>query len=47
MAVIHLIRSTGPRGGLARLLLLAISLTGLAGAIDLYDPVTWITGVSR
>ncbi|MFD5041979.1 hypothetical protein ACFWNI_33555 [Streptomyces sp. NPDC058377] len=45
LAVIHLIRSTGPRGGLARLLLLAISLTGLAGAIDLYDPVTWITGV--
>ncbi|MFW3459682.1 hypothetical protein ACN24K_01645 [Streptomyces microflavus] len=32
-------------GTLRRLLLLAISLTGLMGAIDLYDPVTWITGV--
>lgn len=34
------------RGGtLPRLLLLAISLVGLTGAIHLYDPVTWITGV--
>lgn len=34
------------RGGtLPRLLLLAISLVGVTGAIHLYDPVTWITGV--
>ncbi|MYR93082.1 MULTISPECIES: hypothetical protein [unclassified Streptomyces] len=32
-------------GTVRRLLLLAISLTGLMGAIHLYDPVTWITGV--
>ncbi|MFJ6319688.1 hypothetical protein ACIQJW_26760 [Streptomyces californicus] len=32
-------------GTLRRLLLLAISLVGLAGAIDLYDPITWLTGV--
>lgn len=32
-------------GTLPRLLLLAISLVGLTGAIHLYDPVTWITGV--
>ncbi|MCI4045114.1 hypothetical protein [Streptomyces sp. TRM75563] len=32
-------------GTLRRLLLLAISLVGLMGAINLYDPVTWITGV--
>lgn len=42
IAVIRIVRSGGTLG---RLLLLAISLVGLAGAIDLYDPVTWITGV--
>lgn len=34
------------RGGtLPRLLLLAIALVGVTGAIHAYDPVTWITGV--
>ncbi|MFJ8883627.1 hypothetical protein ACIRJR_09455 [Streptomyces sp. NPDC102402] len=42
---IAVIRITTDGGTLKRLLLLAISLVGLAGAIDLYDPVTWITGV--
>lgn len=42
---IAVMRITRSGGTLKRLLLLAISLTGLAGAIDLYDPVTWITGV--
>ncbi|WP_420169023.1 hypothetical protein [Streptomyces violaceoruber] len=42
IAVIRIVRGGGT---LRRLLLLAISLVGLAGAIDLYDPVTWITGV--
>lgn len=45
IAVIRITRSSSTRGGLGRLLLLAISLVGVAGAIDLYDPVTWITGV--
>ena len=45
IAVIRIIRSTSRRGGLGRLLLLAVSIVGVAGAIDLYDPVTWITGV--
>ncbi|MEV6081785.1 hypothetical protein AB0L80_42970 [Streptomyces sp. NPDC052069] len=45
IAVIRITRSSSTRGGLGRLLLLAISIVGLAGAIDLYDPVTWITGV--
>ncbi|MFD3749730.1 hypothetical protein ACFWVT_05595 [Streptomyces cyaneofuscatus] len=42
IAVMRIVRGGGT---LRRLLLLAISLTGLMGAIDLYDPVTWITGV--
>ncbi|MEU5716578.1 hypothetical protein AB0G71_12435 [Streptomyces sp. NPDC020403] len=42
---IAVIRITRGGGTLRRLLLLAVSLVGLAGAIDLYDPVTWITGV--
>lgn len=42
VAVLRIVQDGGTLG---RLLLLAISLTGLAGAIDLYDPVTWITGV--
>ncbi|RLV66336.1 hypothetical protein STAN_1857 [Streptomyces sp. CBMAI 2042] len=42
---IAVIRIVTGGGTLRRLLLLAISLTGLMGAIDLYDPVTWITGV--
>ncbi|MFF5773864.1 hypothetical protein ACFY8V_32795 [Streptomyces californicus] len=42
IAVMRIVRGGGT---LRRLLLLAISLVGLAGAIDLYDPVTWITGV--
>ncbi|MGW9249734.1 hypothetical protein [Streptomyces badius] len=42
IAIIRIVQSGGT---LRRLLLLAISLTGLAGAIHLYDPVTWITGV--
>ncbi|TXS36942.1 hypothetical protein EAO72_26520 [Streptomyces sp. or43] len=32
-------------GTLPRLLLLAIALVGVTGAMHLYDPVTWITGV--
>ncbi|MEV6081771.1 hypothetical protein AB0L80_42895 [Streptomyces sp. NPDC052069] len=42
---IAVIRITTGGGTLRRLLLLAISLVGFTGAIDLYDPVTWITGV--
>ncbi|MGW6652463.1 hypothetical protein AMK23_26220 [Streptomyces sp. CB02130] len=42
IAVMRIVRSGGT---LRRLLLLAVSLVGLAGAINLYDPVTWITGV--
>lgn len=42
IAVIRIVQGGGTLG---RLLLLAISLVGLMGAIDLYDPVTWITGV--
>ncbi|MEV6074939.1 hypothetical protein AB0L80_07510 [Streptomyces sp. NPDC052069] len=42
IAVIRIIQGGGTLG---RLLLLAISLVGLMGAIDLYDPVTWLTGV--
>ncbi|MEU3976872.1 hypothetical protein [Streptomyces bacillaris] len=42
IAVMRIVRAGGT---LRRLLLLAISLTGLMGAIHLYDPVTWITGV--
>ncbi|MFB7399762.1 hypothetical protein ACFCZR_06280 [Streptomyces rubiginosohelvolus] len=42
IAVIRIVQGGGT---LRRLLLLAVSLVGLAGAIDLYDPVTWITGV--
>ncbi|PJN31321.1 hypothetical protein CG717_16275 [Streptomyces sp. CB02613] len=42
IAVMRIVRGGGT---LRRLLLLAISLTGLMGAIHLYDPVTWITGV--
>ncbi|MDV9194331.1 hypothetical protein [Streptomyces sp. Wh19] len=42
IAVIRIVRGGGT---LPRLLLLAISFTGLAGAIHIYDPVTWITGV--
>jgi hypothetical protein len=45
--VIAVMRITHSGGTLRRLLLLAVSLVGLTGAIDLYDPVTWITGVSR
>ncbi|MBD2831653.1 hypothetical protein ID871_09215 [Streptomyces pratensis] len=44
---IAVMRITRSGGTLRRLLLLAVSLVGLTGAIDLYDPVTWITGVSR
>ncbi|WP_211285473.1 hypothetical protein [Streptomyces anulatus] len=44
IAVIRIIQSGGTLG---RLLLLAISLVGLMGAIDLYDPITWLTGVTR
>ncbi|WP_326768648.1 hypothetical protein OG978_32660 [Streptomyces sp. NBC_01591] len=32
-------------GTIRRLLVLAVSVVGMAGAIHLYDPVTWITGV--
>ncbi|MFE6021632.1 hypothetical protein ACFQ6O_34530 [Streptomyces sp. NPDC056441] len=32
-------------GTIRRLFVLAVSVVGLAGAIHLYDPVTWITGV--
>ncbi|MGW0550543.1 hypothetical protein [Streptomyces altiplanensis] len=42
---VAVLRITRGGGTLRRLLLLAISLVGVAGAIDLYDPVTWITGV--
>lgn len=42
---IAVIRITRGGGTLLRLLLLAVSLIGLTGAISLYDPVTWITGV--
>lgn len=42
---IAVMRITRSGGTLRRLLLLAISIVGLAGAIDLYDPITWITGV--
>ncbi|MEU0157949.1 hypothetical protein ABZ154_03650 [Streptomyces sp. NPDC006261] len=42
---IALMRIVRGGGTLRRLLLLAVSLVGLMGAIDLYDPVTWITGV--
>ncbi|WP_406420883.1 hypothetical protein [Streptomyces sp. NBC_00842] len=42
---IAVIRITRSGGTLPRLLLLAVSLVGLTGAIHLYDPVTWITGV--
>jgi hypothetical protein len=42
---IAIMRITASGGTLRRLLLLAVSIVGLAGAIDLYDPVTWITGV--
>lgn len=44
---IAVIRITTSGGTLKRLLLLTVSLVGLTGAIDLYDPVTWITGVTR
>ncbi|GAA2985178.1 hypothetical protein [Streptomyces fulvorobeus] len=45
---IAVIRITTGGGTLRRLLLLAVSLVGfVGGAIDLYDPVTWITGVTR
>ncbi|MEU0133382.1 hypothetical protein ABZ172_04975 [Streptomyces sp. NPDC006296] len=44
---IAVIRITTGGGTVLRLLLLAVSIVGLAGAIDLYDPVTWITGVTR
>ncbi|WP_228181328.1 hypothetical protein [Streptomyces anulatus] len=42
IAVMRIVRGGG---NLRRLLLLAVSLVGLMGAINLYDPVTWITGV--
>ncbi|MEU3700974.1 hypothetical protein AB0E82_01975 [Streptomyces anulatus] len=42
IAVMRIVRGGGT---LRRLLLLAVSLVGLMGAIDLYDPITWITGV--
>ncbi|MFE7754304.1 hypothetical protein [Streptomyces sp. NPDC057429] len=42
---IAVIRITRSGGTLLRLLLLAVSLIGLTGAISLYDPITWITGV--
>ncbi|MEU8704187.1 hypothetical protein [Streptomyces sp. NPDC048565] len=42
---IAVIRITTGGGTLRRLLLLAVSLVGLTGAIALYDPITWITGV--
>ncbi|MEU0627720.1 hypothetical protein [Streptomyces sp. NPDC005989] len=32
-------------GTIRRLAIFAVSVVGLAGAIHLYDPVTWITGV--
>ncbi|MFD7066089.1 hypothetical protein ACFV97_02510 [Streptomyces sp. NPDC059913] len=32
-------------GTIRRLVALAVALVGLTGAIHLYDPVTWITGV--
>ncbi|MFJ1698171.1 hypothetical protein ACIOHC_24150 [Streptomyces sp. NPDC088252] len=34
-------------GTIRRLLVLAVSVVGLTGAIHLYDPITWITGVTR
>ncbi|ROQ69192.1 hypothetical protein EDD93_3689 [Streptomyces sp. 840.1] len=43
--VIALIRLVHSGGTLPRLLLLTVALVGLTGAIHLYDPVTWITGV--
>lgn len=42
VAVIRIVRGGGT---LPRLLLLAISVVGVTGAIHLYDPITWITGV--
>ncbi|WP_057666158.1 hypothetical protein [Streptomyces anulatus] len=42
IAVMRIVRGGGT---LRRLLLLAIGLVGLMGAIDLYDPITWLTGV--
>ncbi|MFD6421569.1 hypothetical protein [Streptomyces sp. NPDC060198] len=42
---IAVVRVTTGGGTVLRLLLLAVSIVGLAGAINLYDPVTWITGV--
>lgn len=42
---IAIVRITTYGGTLRRLLLLAVSIVGLAGAVHLYDPVTWITGV--
>ncbi|WEH40777.1 hypothetical protein [Streptomyces sp. AM 2-1-1] len=42
---VAVIRITTGGGTLRRLLLLAVSLVGLTGAIHLYDPITWITGV--
>jgi hypothetical protein len=32
-------------GTIRRLTIFAVSVVGLAGAIHLYDPVTWLTGV--
>ncbi|MFD8407193.1 hypothetical protein ACFV1G_21210 [Streptomyces anulatus] len=42
IAVMRIVRGGGT---LRRLLLLAVSLVGLMGAINLYDPITWLTGV--
>jgi hypothetical protein len=42
---IAIIRIICGGGTLGRLLLLAVSLIGVTGAIHLYDPVAWITGV--
>ncbi|MGW7198480.1 hypothetical protein [Streptomyces chryseus] len=39
-------RITRSGGTLLRLLLLAVSVIGLVGAMHWYDPVTWITGVT-
>lgn len=35
------------RPGVLRLWLLAVTFVGMFGAVSLFDPITWITGVSR
>ncbi|MEU0634344.1 hypothetical protein [Streptomyces sp. NPDC005989] len=43
--VFSLLRIYYGGGTIRRLMLLAVSGVGLAGAIHFYDPITWITGV--